>query len=225
MDSKSPVLPDLRLFRAYSRAGDAHGHKERRFVIAAAIIVPVICSLGIYFIRHLPAGSAAETQGSVVNVQIMPQAVSSFQMEGADTPRNKIAAEDVPETPVSETAERFALVPEASSEPPPPSAMKAPTARNAAVEAFMRQLSDHIRPYQHYPEDALLRGMSGTVTVQFVLERNGAVQAIHVVTSSGHAVLDKAAIAAIMRAQPLPEIPSELADRFVVNLPMDYGLL
>lgn len=222
---ENPVPPDMRFSRAHSlREREARGRQEKKLVVAAAVIVPIVCSLGIYFIRHLPAGSAVDSHGSVINVQLMSRAAPTHALDGK-TQSEEIEPIDVPETPVTEAADRFALVPETSSAPPPPSSMQAAASRNAAVEAYMRRLSDHIRPYLHYPEDALFRGMTGRVMVQFALERNGKVQAIHIKTSSGHMVLDKAAIAAVMRAQPLPEMPSDLGEGFVFNLPMDYGLL
>ena len=55
--------------------------------------------------------------------------------------------------------------------------------------------------------------------VLFTISRDGLVLGAWVKQSSGSASLDKAAIAAIMKTQPLPSIPSQLPDPLNVELP------
>ena len=55
------------------------------------------------------------------------------------------------------------------------------------------------------------------------MDRNGIVLGIWIKQSSGYPVLDKEAVATVLRAQPLPAIPAELPDPLNITLPMVFG--
>jgi protein TonB len=76
--------------------------------------------------------------------------------------------------------------------------------------------------YQRYPNAARLGRMRGTVETLFSMQRDGTLLEVWVKTSSGQVVLDKAAVDAIRRAQPLPAIPSELPDRLNIQIALVF---
>jgi protein TonB len=55
-----------------------------------------------------------------------------------------------------------------------------------------------------YPQVARRRGVEGTVELRFRIAPDGSVQAVEVLRSSGHAILDESAILTIRRAAPFP---------------------
>ncbi|MBM9615522.1 energy transducer TonB [Desulfobulbus rhabdoformis] len=58
-----------------------------------------------------------------------------------------------------------------------------------------------------FPSTARKLGLSGKIVVSFVLKTDGHVEAINVVTSSGHAILDRAVVATIRRIAPFSKPP------------------
>lgn len=69
-----------------------------------------------------------------------------------------------------------------------------------------------------YPRLARERGMEGVVRLRFMLNHAGGVDAVEVVKSSGHEILDSASINAVYRAAPLPYVNGW------VEMPMRYVL-
>jgi len=63
---------------------------------------------------------------------------------------------------------------------------------------------------EYYPREAIARGLEGDVVVLLILKPSGAVTGAMVATSSGHAILDEAALAAAMRITRLPAGLSQL---------------
>jgi protein TonB len=58
-----------------------------------------------------------------------------------------------------------------------------------------------------YPAEASRRGIQGTVTVEFTIEKSGASKSIKVLRSSGSESLDNAIVQAIRDAQPFSPLP------------------
>ena len=77
-------------------------------------------------------------------------------------------------------------------------------------------------PPPSYPPQAVARGLEGVVLLEVTIGRDGTVQRIRVLESSGHAVLDGAAVSAIQRwrARPWTGGPDE-AD---VELPLRFRI-
>lgn len=68
------------------------------------------------------------------------------------------------------------------------------------------------------------RGASGTVTVRLTVTRAGALAAVSVARSSGHAALDNAAVKAVQSAAGFPAAPKGLNDAsYTFTLPMAFG--
>lgn len=106
--------------------------------------------------------------------------------------------------------------PQAPAAPAPQA--KAPTAAepspasapSKAEQSWQSRLLSHLGRYKRYPEDARRRGLEGTSKVRFRLDGQGKVLAVSLAGSSGSAALDRATLAMIRRAQPLPAPPAEL---------------
>jgi len=88
-----------------------------------------------------------------------------------------------------------------------PSAASAPS---KAEQNWQSKLLSHLSRYKRYPEDARRRGLEGISKVRFRLDGKGKVLAVSLAGSSGSASLDRATLAMIRRAQPLPAPPTEL---------------
>lgn len=92
----------------------------------------------------------------------------------------------------------------------------------ALRSSYQSTLFAHVLRYRYYPDEARAARLRGAVRVQFAMTRDGRIMAAWVETSSGHMLLDDAALEALRRAQPLPAIPAELPDQLEVLLPLDY---
>jgi TonB family protein len=61
-----------------------------------------------------------------------------------------------------------------------------------------------------YPAAARRRGIEGTVVAEFRINGEGLPQGVRITKSSGHGLLDKAAIETIVRAAPLPPVEEKI---------------
>jgi len=84
-------------------------------------------------------------------------------------------------------------------------------AGNAAVSNYPGQVATRLRRALQYPRDAQRQGIRGEVHVRFTVNASGQAAGITVARSSGHAVLDQAAVATVQRASPFPAIPAAAA--------------
>jgi protein TonB len=80
----------------------------------------------------------------------------------------------------------------------------------AAKASWQSQLLSHLARYKRYPDEARRRGIQGTCQVRFNLDHNGAVLSVELAKSSGNAALDRATLAMIRRASPVPTPPAQL---------------
>lgn len=96
----------------------------------------------------------------------------------------------------------------------------------AAKSTWQSRLLSHLARYKRYPEDARRRGVEGTSQVRFHLDAAGNVLSVSLAASSGNAALDRATLAMIRRAAPLPQPPAELLSngRLEIVAPFVYSL-
>lgn len=91
--------------------------------------------------------------------------------------------------------------------PPPVAVPPAPTFTPKSPElpgkAMSSAMAEKIRQ-EYYPREAIARGLEGDVVVLLTLSSSGTVIVASVATSSGHAILDDAAMAAVWRISSLP---------------------
>lgn len=95
---------------------------------------------------------------------------------------------------------------------------------SSEVLVYRQRLENHLARYRVYPADARAAGRQGVVTVNFSMTGEGRVLDAWVETSSGISDLDAEALAAIMRAQPLPALPRSWPGRLDVSLPVTFRL-
>ena len=77
--------------------------------------------------------------------------------------------------------------------------------------------------HKKYPRRAQVRRQEGVVLLFVVIDRGGRVLASRIDESSGHGVLDGAAMAMLERAKPLPPIPSDMpGDRIELVVPVQF---
>jgi protein TonB len=79
-----------------------------------------------------------------------------------------------------------------------------------AEVSWQSRLLSHLGRYKRYPHAARRRGAEGTSLVRFTVDGAGKVLSVSLAESSGNAALDRATLAMIRRAQPLPAPPAEL---------------
>jgi protein TonB len=76
---------------------------------------------------------------------------------------------------------------------------------------------------QVYPRAALSREIEGTAKVQLTIDRTGHVTSYDVVQPTGHPELDEDIPKLVKRIDPLPQPPSELADKdLTLTLPLNW---
>jgi len=104
----------------------------------------------------------------------------------------------VPEAPVPK--------PVVQLPPQPVVAPPAPRSNPAAEGAYQSRARAQIEKSKHYPEEALQMNMSGGVVVMYVIGRDGKLLRAEVERSSGHSLLDQAALLAVRKArfEPIP---------------------
>jgi len=143
------------------------------------------------------------------------------------------APADVPPTPAADTPAMPATPPEAlpaaapaasAAPPPPPDAGRVPGTR--ATTTYFGQLAGWLNRHKRYPTAARKAKQQGVVTVNFTIDRRGALLDARIERSSGHALLDEAALALLQRAAPMPRLPDALGlQTLTVSLPVDYSLI
>jgi protein TonB len=76
-----------------------------------------------------------------------------------------------------------------------------------------------------FPAAAEKQGMSGTAVVSFTVNAQGRRQRRKIVRSSGHAILDQAAVAMVHKASPFPPVPANLGKGAIaISAPVRFDL-
>lgn len=100
----------------------------------------------------------------------------------------------------------------------------------AGVSAGSVTYHDEIRAWlekhKTYPRRARVSGLEGQVVVSFTFNRSGHILSKQVVKSSGHHILDQAALSAMDAATPLPAIPDSIAqNQITLKVPFGFNLM
>ena len=137
------------------------------------------------------------------------------------TPKQIAASAPAAVAPPSESSEAStASVPSATEDvaqgPATPQAPAAPTGVASSIDkpgllrAYVKTLSKAVRKRRAYPRAAKLAGLEGRAVVRIVLNESGGIVAIELASSSGHDILDRAALEAARSVGRLPAAPSAL---------------
>ena len=113
------------------------------------------------------------------------------------TAQPPVPSTSAPEPSVSGTATPQATITDAVAAPPVNTAPQTDS-------AYVGRLLAWLERFKEYPRAARLRRMEGQVVVRLSILADGRVAAATVATSSGHSVLDSAALDTVRRANPLP---------------------
>lgn len=112
----------------------------------------------------------------------------------------------------------------AAAAPVTPSLPPAPQPVSAQQQSWEGQVLARLERFRSYPSIARAQRAQGVVYVRLRLNRGGQLLSATLEQSSGHASLDRAALATVMRANPLPAIPPELPDEVALLVPIEYFL-
>lgn len=81
----------------------------------------------------------------------------------------------------------------------------------APGDSYNGLLSAWLQKHHEFPARAQRRNLYGTTRVRFTIDRDGNLLGYEILASSGHKILDDAAIATLKRAEPFPPMPADLA--------------
>jgi TonB family protein len=76
--------------------------------------------------------------------------------------------------------------------------------------SYRQSLGEWIARYTFYPRQARLLGEEGVVNMRIVIQRDGTVSSHAIVKSSGHDLLDDAALTMVRKASPFPAVPDTI---------------
>lgn len=118
--------------------------------------------------------------------------------------------------------------PVVSKRPAPPTARPTQTVAPATQDLqrrYLAMVSAALQRHKRYPRTARRRGLSGKVVLTFVVLPDGQVTDARIADSTGHTILNNAALRALRRATPLPPFPSALKRPSLrVTIPILYEL-
>jgi protein TonB len=119
----------------------------------------------------------------------------------------------------------LAAAPPASTPPAPSAAPATPPAAAPTVDPhWQAAISAWIAAHRVYPEEARRRGEEGPVAVRFTVDRSGHVIEAGIVSGSGSALLDEAAVA-LLRQAVLPAFPPSMTEaRVTIRTSIRYSL-
>jgi len=109
--------------------------------------------------------------------------------------------------------------PSAAKRPPPPRPQAPATAPKTWTQAVGEQLRKLDAAGQFYPAEAIARGLQGDALVLLVIDESGNVVAARIEQSSGHPILDEAALRA---ARTLKSLPADTPQQSI--LPIRFRL-
>ena len=84
-------------------------------------------------------------------------------------------------------------------------------ATGAQKATLLAQIRQKIFARKDYPLIARENGDTGSVRLEFSINSDGSLKDVHLIKSSGVPLLDKAALASVKRAVPLPYFPEPIA--------------
>lgn len=93
------------------------------------------------------------------------------------------------------------------------------------LQRFTRTVRKMIEAKKKYPLTARKSMIEGRVGVKMTILRNGQLERTEIVESSGHAILDRAALESVRRSAPFPPLPKEAErKRIQINIYLVYKM-
>ena len=150
------------------------------------LLAALALSLSLHFLPFLP---------DLITQPAKPEAARPLQAELRSPPP---VNQPSPQLKLPEPAKPVAPV---KPRPGLPQQANAPKTFNQAVREHLKKLD---ATGQFYPPEAIARGLEGDVQVLLVLDESGKVVAARVEQSSGHTLLDEAALRAVRSLSSVP---------------------
>ncbi len=92
-----------------------------------------------------------------------------------------------------------------------------------AASNYKGKVVAKLRRAKRYPKKAQRKKLTGTARVAFTISRSGSVSGIRISRSSGHAILDQAALEMVKRASPMPKFPGDIRQaRMTLQVPVRF---
>ena len=96
---------------------------------------------------------------------------------------------------------------------------------DADTSNYRGKVRDRLLQNKFYPKLAKRFRMEGVVTFSFTIQRDGQINGLRIVSSSGHPVLDKAALRMVERSVPFDSFPADItSDSLEFNFPASYTI-
>ncbi|MDB5622162.1 MAG: energy transducer TonB [Devosia sp.] len=129
--------------------------------------------------------------------------------------------------PAQQAAPRTAAPPPSAAPRAQTAASTQPAARQAAPSVsparWQSQLMSHLNRRKQYPRSSQSRREEGVVQLKFALDKAGNVVSSSIARSSGYPDLDRAVLAMIGRASPVPAPPAEFVGKSI-TIPIEFRL-
>lgn len=94
------------------------------------------------------------------------------------------------------------------------------------VRRYRLSLAVEARRFKRYPPRAREENIAGTAEIRVSVAAGGIAQEVRLAQSSGHDMLDEAALDMVTKAVPRASVPEGLRDKaFVVSLPVVFDLV
>jgi len=94
-----------------------------------------------------------------------------------------------------------------------------------AERSYFSELSAKLARHKRYPNSARRKQQEGTVTLFFVVNRQGKVLESYISESSGYKKLDDAVLRMLKQASPLPAFPAEMKqEQLTISIPIAFKL-
>lgn len=174
--------------------------------------------------------AAAEKHESAETPQVMPPLPAT---PAADTVAQHENAQADTRNAMAEPAQSPSQAAQASAPPHSEASIARTTAAaassvgssTAAFADWQSRLLGHLQAFKRYPRAAQRRRYEGVAQVRYTVDRRGTVLSAGLADSSGHSALDEEAVAAVLRASPLPPPPADVAGREIdVTTPVQFRL-
>lgn len=149
----------------------------------------------------------------------------------SESGQETVSAADVPPVPVKKAEHKAVDDSALSAEADTPTQVAkavSPPLQKSDAKADHRWLAEllwkRVAEFKQYPSSARLNGLEGKVVLKAVIRADGQLVEVTVQKSSGHAVLDAAAIETVKLATPLAMTQPLKRAEIVVSLPIVYSL-
>lgn len=219
-----------------------HG-ANKRWVASFVLVLALHAVAAVFIVRwyqRLPAPSPLPPSLTMIELAPLPAPqvaapppMPQIQPEEEPVPVAKPIVQPKPR-PVVKNVER---PPNQQQPPHTTESLSLTAAPSTAAPPAQPSVSDHVLPrftdliaaqlerYKRYPPMARRRGEQGVALLRFTLGRAGDVVNARIERSSGHPDLDAEVLALVHRAEPLPQIPADIAANTLdIEVPVSFAL-